>query len=130
MLAYTPTPQTIFMAWCLVKHGDNCTFNVVCYMFWYACLSSPLIFSCTYHCRRHHHHHHSSLQGLGLMACSNSEFNFAEFMNLWTFGRTSWTGNQPNARPLPTHDNTTQKNVDTHPCLEWDSNLQSQCLNG
>jgi len=35
-------------------------------------------------------------------------------MNLiWTFGRTPWTGDQTNARPLPTQDNTTQKNVDT-----------------
>jgi hypothetical protein len=33
----------------------------------------------------HHHHHH---QGLGLMACSDSEFNFPKFMNLWTLGRT------------------------------------------
>jgi hypothetical protein len=36
-------------------------------------------------------------------------------MNLFrTFGRTPWTGDQPDARPLPTQDNTTQKNADTH----------------
>jgi hypothetical protein len=29
-----------------------------------------------------------------------------------------------------TQDNTTQKNADTHPCLEWDSNLWSQCSSG
>jgi hypothetical protein len=36
-------------------------------------------------------------------------------MNLfWRFVRTPWTGYQPNARPLPTQDNTIQKNADTH----------------
>jgi len=36
-------------------------------------------------------------------------------MNLfWTFGRTSWMGDHPNPRPLPTQDNTPQKNADTH----------------
>jgi len=35
-------------------------------------------------------------------------------MNQWTFGKTPWTGYQPNATPLSTQDNTTQKNVDTH----------------
>jgi hypothetical protein len=32
-----------------------------------------------------------------------------------TFGRTPWPGGQPDARPLPTQDNTTQKHADTHP---------------
>jgi hypothetical protein len=48
-----------------------------------------------FHKQYHHHHHHHHrrrrrrrLQGLDLMACSDSEFNFSEFMNLWTFGRT------------------------------------------
>jgi hypothetical protein len=59
------------------------------------------------------------------MVCSDSEFNFSEFVNLWTFGRTPWTGVQPDARPLPTQDNTTQKNAGTHPCLEQDSNPQT-----
>jgi hypothetical protein len=36
-------------------------------------------------------------------------------MNLFlTFGRTPWTGDQPDARPLPTQDTTTQKNAYTH----------------
>jgi len=39
-------------------------------------------------------------------------------------------GDQPVTRPLPTQDSTTQKNTDTHSCLEWDSNPQSQCLSG
>jgi len=28
-------------------------------------------------------------------------------------GRTPWTGEQPDVRPLPTQDNTTQKKTDT-----------------
>jgi hypothetical protein len=36
--------------------------------------------------------------------------------NLWLcldIGRTPWTGEQPDVRPLPTQDNTTQKKTDT-----------------
>jgi hypothetical protein len=47
------------------------------------------------------HNHYHRLQGLGFTARSESEFN------LRTFGRTPWTGDQPDARPLPTQDNTT-----------------------
>jgi hypothetical protein len=36
------------------------------------------------------------------------------FESIWTFDRTPWTGDQPDARPPPTQDNTTQKNADTH----------------
>jgi hypothetical protein len=36
-------------------------------------------------------------------------------------------GISPAPRPLPTQDNTTQRNTDTHPCPEQDSNLRSQC---
>jgi hypothetical protein len=43
---------------------------------------------------------------------------------------TPWTGDQPVARPLPTQDSTTQKNVDTHSCFERDSNPRSQCSSG
>jgi hypothetical protein len=50
--------------------------------------------------------------------------------SIWTFGRTPWTGDQPDARPLPTQDNTTQKNGDTHPCPERYSNTRSQCSRG
>jgi len=31
------------------------------------------------------------------------------YETLWTFGRTPWTGDQPDARPLPKQDSTTQK---------------------
>jgi hypothetical protein len=34
-------------------------------------------------------------------------------------------GISPAPRPQPTQDNTTQRNADTHPCPEQDSNLQS-----
>jgi hypothetical protein len=45
---------------------------------------------------------------------------YETYESIRTFGRTSWTGDRPDARPLPLQDNTTQKNADTHPCLEWD----------
>jgi hypothetical protein len=34
-----------------------------------------------------------------------------------------WPEDQPDARPLPTEDNTTQKHMDTHPCPKQDSNM-------
>jgi len=34
------------------------------------------------------------------------------------FGTTPWVWDRPIARPLPTRENTTQKNVDIHPCFE------------
>jgi hypothetical protein len=36
-------------------------------------------------------------------------------------------GISPAPRPLPTQDNTTQRNRDTHPCPKQDSNPRSQC---
>jgi hypothetical protein len=44
-------------------------------------------------------------------------------LHIETFGRTPWPGDQPDARPLPTQVNTTQKHADTHPCPKQDSNL-------
>jgi hypothetical protein len=49
-----------------------------------------------------------------------------QFRNLYTVGRTPWTGDQPVARPLPKH----RINPHRHPCLEWDSNSLPQCSNG
>jgi hypothetical protein len=40
---------------------------------------------------------------------------FFSFLILYTFGRTPLTGDQPVARPLPTH----RINAHRHPCLEW-----------
>jgi hypothetical protein len=50
------------------------------------------------------------------------------FFNLYTVGRTPWTGDQPVATPLSAHKhriNVTHR----HPCLEWDSNPRPQCSN-
>jgi hypothetical protein len=44
-------------------------------------------------------------------------------LHIETYGRTPWPGDQPDARPLLTQDNTTQKHVDTHPCPKQDLNL-------
>jgi hypothetical protein len=51
-------------------------------------------------------------------------------LRIETFGRTPWRADQSNARPLPTQDNTPQKDADTHPCAGQDSNLRSQCSSG
>jgi hypothetical protein len=51
-----------------------------------------------------------------------------QFRNLfYTDGRTPWRGDQPVARPLPTHRTTQTQNKHTYryPCLEWDSNPRS-----
>jgi hypothetical protein len=37
---------------------------------------------------------------------------------------------EPVARPVPTQDNTTQKDADKYPCLMRDSNPRSQQLTG
>jgi hypothetical protein len=45
-----------------------------------------------------------------------------QFRNLfYTDGMTPWTGDQPLARPLPTHRTTQTQNkrAHRHPCLEW-----------
>jgi hypothetical protein len=47
---------------------------------------------------------------------------FFSFLILYTVDRTTWTGDQPAARPLLTH----RMNTHRHPCLEWDSNPRSQ----
>jgi hypothetical protein len=36
-----------------------------------------------------------------------------QFLNLYTVGRTPWTGDQPVARPLPTHRTTQTQNKRT-----------------
>jgi hypothetical protein len=70
-------------------------------------------------------------QGVDLLASAGSEFIFYEtYESIWRVGRTPWPGDQPEARPLPTQDNTTQKNADTHACFNWDSNPRSQCSSG
>jgi hypothetical protein len=54
---------------------------------------------------------------------------FFSFLILYTVGRTPLTGDQPVARPLPTHRRVKTQNESTqygHPCLEWDPNPRSQ----
>jgi hypothetical protein len=55
-----------------------------------------------------------------------------QYLNLYTVGRTPWTGDQPVARPLTTHSTTHKHriNVRRHPCLELDSNPRFQCSSG
>jgi hypothetical protein len=62
----------------------------------------------------HHHHHHLLLLLLlpswfRPMTCSVQKFNFQTYESIRTVGRTPWTGDQPDSRPLPTQDNTMQK---------------------
>jgi hypothetical protein len=52
------------------------------------------------------------------------------FLILYTVGRTPWMGDQPVARPLPTHRITQTQDKHRHPCLEWDSNPRFQCSMG
>jgi hypothetical protein len=73
---------------------------------------------------------HRQLQGRPSWPVPIQNFNFRTLWIYWTFGRTPWTGDQPDAKPLPTQDNTTQENADTHPCLEQDSKSRSQCSSG
>jgi hypothetical protein len=51
-----------------------------------------------------------------------------QFRNIfYTVGRTTWTSDQPVAKPLPTHRTTQNRiNEHIHPCLEYDSNPRSQ----
>jgi hypothetical protein len=53
---------------------------------------------------------------------------FFSFLIFYAVGRTPWTGDEPVARPLPTHRTTQTQNKRTHrhPCLDWDSNSRSQ----
>jgi hypothetical protein len=48
------------------------------------------------------------------------------FLILHTVGRIPWKGDQPVARPLPTHRTTQAQNKR----LDWDSNPGSQCSSG
>jgi len=49
---------------------------------------------------------------------------------IWTFDRTPRTGDLPDARPLLAQDNTTQKDVDTHPHTKHDMNPRFLCSSG
>jgi hypothetical protein len=53
-------------------------------------------------------------RGLGLLACSGSEFIFWNLWIYWTVGRTPWMGDRPEARPLLTHRTTQHRETQTH----------------
>jgi hypothetical protein len=44
---------------------------------------------------------------------------FFSFLILYTVGRTPWTGDQPVARPLPTHRTTQTQNKGTQTSMHW-----------
>jgi hypothetical protein len=49
------------------------------------------------------------------LACSGFRTNFSEpYESIWTVGRTPWTGDRPDARPLPTHRITQHRKTRTH----------------
>jgi hypothetical protein len=64
--------------------------------------------------RRHHHHHRRLSRIMTLCRFRFRIYSSETYESIWTVGMTPWTGDQPDARPLPTQDNTTQKNADTH----------------
>jgi hypothetical protein len=66
---------------------------------------------------------HSAIR---IRSCNLLKFRITSEITISTIGRIMWTGNQSDARPLPTQDSTTQKDKDKHPCLKRDSNPRSQ----
>jgi hypothetical protein len=57
---------------------------------------------------------------------------FFRFFNFYIVSTTSWAGDQPVARPLPTHTGQHKDRINSHkhPCLEWDSNPWSSAFQG
>jgi hypothetical protein len=51
--------------------------------------------------------------------------DFFSFSILYAVGTTPWMGDQPVARPLPTHRTQHRINAHIYPSLEWDSNPRS-----
>jgi hypothetical protein len=67
-------------------------------------------------------------QGLGLLACSSSEFIFWNLWIYWTVGRTPGTGDRPDARPLPTHR--TAQHIKTRTHIHASSGIQTHDPSG
>jgi hypothetical protein len=70
---------------------------------------------------------------LWLYSCLLDLGRFFTFFIPYTAGWTPWTGDQPIARPLPTHRTTQTHNKRTQtsmPRVRWDSNPRSQCSSG
>jgi hypothetical protein len=57
-------------------------------------------------------HYHSSSVCLWLHSLCGP-WPLSQFLNLYSVGRTPWTGDQPVARPLPTHRTTQTQNKNT-----------------
>jgi hypothetical protein len=54
-------------------------------------------------------------QALGLLDCSGFRNYFSEtYESIWTVGRTPWTGDRPDAKPLPTHRAAQHRKTRTH----------------
>jgi hypothetical protein len=71
-----------------------------------------------------------SIYGYTVLCWALAVFFFS-FLPFYTVSRTPCTGDQPVARPLPTHRTAQHRiNAHRHPCLEWDSKPRSQCSNG
>jgi hypothetical protein len=50
------------------------------------------------------------------------------FFIVYRVGRTPWMGDQPFAKPLPTHTGLHKYRINAHrhPCLKWDQNPRSK----
>jgi hypothetical protein len=61
----------------------------------------------------------------------NVPWSLFHFLNPNPNGRTTWTGDQPAARPLPTYRTAQNKiNAQRHPCFEWQSKPRPQYSTG
>jgi hypothetical protein len=67
-----------------------------------------------------------TLHVLGPLVCPDLELKSETTKPSRHSGRTHWRGDWHTARPIQTQVSTTGKNVDTHPCLERDSNPRSK----
>jgi len=68
------------------------------------------------------------INGLGSQSCSEPELTSENMNPLRHFDRTLWTGNRLRSNPLSAQNSTTEKDVDTYPCLEWDWKTRTPCL--
>jgi hypothetical protein len=63
-------------------------------------------------CDTRRHHHLSRIRPLGLFPFRTY---FSEnYESIWKIGRTPWTGDEPNARPIPTQRTTQHRKTLTH----------------
>jgi hypothetical protein len=93
-------------------------FVCICHLFHAFCVFVPFLL----------HFIHSFIHQWLFSPLLGPDLFFSSVIIFYTDGRTPWTSDQPVARPLPTQRATQTQNKRTHrhPCLEWDSNPQSQ----